>query len=86
MNIELQRSESAKSRQKLDSHVIALQEAQFEVQFLQREIHNCRDFHSKEKALTVISEEEFEQNAPQELRISKANILIAFFYALCFNI
>ncbi|XP_072244125.1 THO complex subunit 5 homolog [Leuresthes tenuis] len=72
MQLKKGRDETHEAKQKVDVLHLQLQNLLYEVMHLQKEISKCLEFKSKHEEIDLVSEEEFYQEAPQE--ISRPNL------------
>ena len=62
------REETKDNLNKSDGHFLKLQNLQYQAHHLQNEIDSCLRFHSAHKDLELKSEDDFDRNAPDELK------------------
>lgn len=67
MRLKKGRDQTHEAKQKVDVLHLQLQNLLYEVMHLQKEISKCLEFKSKHEEIDLVSEEEFYQEAPQEI-------------------
>ncbi|XP_061585061.1 THO complex subunit 5 homolog [Cololabis saira] len=67
MRLKRGRDQTHEAKQKVDVLHLQLQNLLYEVMHLQKEISKCLEFKSKHEDIDLVSEEEFYQDAPQEI-------------------
>ncbi|KAG7244006.1 hypothetical protein INR49_006167 [Caranx melampygus] len=67
MRLKRGRDQTHEAKQKVDVLHLQLQNLLYEVMHLQKEISKCLEFKSKHEEIDLVSEDEFYQEAPQEI-------------------
>ncbi|XP_061841797.1 THO complex subunit 5 homolog [Nerophis lumbriciformis] len=67
MRLKKGRDQTHEAKQKVDVLHLQLQNLLYEVMHLQKEISKCLEFKSKHEEIDLVTEEEFYQDAPQEI-------------------
>ncbi|KAK2837335.1 hypothetical protein Q5P01_014547 [Channa striata] len=67
MRLKRGRDQTHEAKQRVDVLHLQLQNLLYEVMHLQKEISKCLEFKSKHEEIDLVSEEEFYQEAPQEI-------------------
>uniref|UniRef100_A0A665U316 THO complex 5 n=1 Tax=Echeneis naucrates TaxID=173247 RepID=A0A665U316_ECHNA len=67
MRLKRGRDQTHEAKQKVDVLHLQLQNLLYEVMHLQKEISKCLEFKSKHEEIDLVTEEEFYQEAPQEI-------------------
>ncbi|KAM6931262.1 THO complex subunit 5 homolog [Xenentodon cancila] len=67
MRLKRGRDQTHEAKQKVDVLHLQLQNLLYEVMHLQKEISKCLEFKSKHEEIDLVSEEEFYQDAPQDI-------------------
>nr|XP_057926881.1 THO complex subunit 5 homolog [Doryrhamphus excisus] len=67
MRLKRGRDQTHEAKQKVDVLHLQLQNLLYEVLHLQKEISKCLEFKSKHEEIDLVTEEEFYQDAPQEI-------------------
>uniref|UniRef100_A0A4W6G9E1 THO complex 5 n=1 Tax=Lates calcarifer TaxID=8187 RepID=A0A4W6G9E1_LATCA len=67
MRLKRGRDQTHEAKQRVDVLHLQLQNLLYEVMHLQKEISKCLEFKSKHEEIDLVSEEEFNQEAPQEI-------------------
>jgi len=66
------RDKTAEEKQKLDRHNLTLENLQYELAHLDKEINKCYEFRSQHEDIKLVTEEDFYKNAPKD--ISKPDV------------